>query len=201
MKIPNRTCGQTKMVARGLKCAAAPDSARVDSRSIGSRVRGFLRSGGEGAAIVEMALVAPIFMILLTGMFSLSMALYNYQKLGFATFTGAQQLAVSRGEYTDPCYQAAQFINAALPGWTPSQLTITMYISSASGSSYTTTPYTFSGNVASGSGCTAAGTGGAAQMAKNEPATVQLSYAYNWLPIWGLKLSGNLVTASTVLVD
>jgi hypothetical protein len=172
---------------------------RAKTQSPGGRVRAFLRSGGDGSALVETAVVLPLLMTLMLGMFSLTMALYSYQKLGYATFAGAEELGESRGLFSDPCYQATQTIVSGLPGFTASNLTIVMTITGSSGA----TPYTFTGTVANGSGCTAAGTGGSSgtQLTANEPATVAVSYAYTWFPMWAANLSGNLVTSETVIVD
>jgi len=199
MKIIHGMRQQAAVVTRGLNRATASRSVRAKAQYPGCRVRAFFRSRAEGSALVETALVLPILMSIMLGMFSLTMALYTFQKLGYATFAGAQELGESRGLYSDPCYQAAQTILAGLPGITASKVTITMTITGSSGS----TPYSFAGNVASGSGCTAAGTGGSTgtQLLANEPATVTVSYTYTWMPMWGLRLSGPLATSETVLVD
>jgi Flp pilus assembly protein TadG len=199
MKIINGMRQQAAVVTRGLNPAAAYGSVRAKAQYPGCRVRAFFRSHAEGSALVETAMVLPILMSVMLGMFSLTMALYTYQKLGYATFAGAQELGESRGLYSDPCYEAAQTIVTGLPGFTASKLTITMTITGSSGS----TAYTFAGNVASGSGCTAAGTGGSTgtQLLANEPATVTVSYAYTWIPMWAVRYSGPLATSETVLVD
>jgi hypothetical protein len=51
-------------------------------KSLLGRIRRGLWSGEEGNALVELAFVAPIVMLLLTGVASFSMALYSYQQLG-----------------------------------------------------------------------------------------------------------------------
>lgn len=151
-------------------------------------------SGDEGGAMVEFALVAPILLLLLTGMFSVVMALTNYEQLGNATFAAAQQLITSRQMLSngDPCATVESDITTALPSWTASKFTYTVTITDSSGTAH---PY----GPTAGSSFTC--TPGYAELASNEPATVAVTYQYTWLPVWMLKLSGNLATSATVLVD
>jgi len=132
MKIIHGMRQQAAVVTRGLNRATASRSVRAKAQYPGCRVRAFFRSRAEGSALVETALVLPILMSIMLGMFSLTMALYTFQKLGYATFAGAQELGESRGLYSDPCYQAAQTILAGLPGITASKVTITMTITGSS---------------------------------------------------------------------
>jgi Flp pilus assembly protein TadG len=179
----------------------ASEKALLESGSIAKRLRARIRKNEEGGSLVETALVLPILLSIMLGMFSLTMALYTYQQLGYATFAAAEQLGFSRGLYTDPCYQATQTLMTSLQGYTASKLSITMTISNSAGTATVYGPFT--GAVANGSGCTAAGTGGAAtsQMGQNQPATVNVNYSYTWIPMWLLNLSGSLVTQQTALIN
>ena len=56
-------------------------------KSVISRVRRFLHSDSEGGALVEMAVTLPLIMLIMTGIFSFSMALY--QKLQLAEAVAA----------------------------------------------------------------------------------------------------------------
>ena len=64
------------------------------------RVRTFLRSREEGGALVEMAVTLPIVMVIMTGVFSFSIALYQKLQLAEAVSVGGRQLAVARGQTT-----------------------------------------------------------------------------------------------------
>src|ERR1035438_9824576 len=178
----------------------ASEKALLESGSIAERLRARIRKNEEGGSLVETALVLPILLSIMLGMFSLTMALYTYQQLGYATFACAEQVGFSRGLYVDPCYQATQTLLTALPGFAPSKLSITMTISNSAGTATVYGPFT--GSVANGSGCTGAGSGGTTNaMGQNQAATVNVSYSYSWIPMWMLSLSGNLVSQETVLIN
>ncbi len=201
-KMPIGLASQASVFTRDSVRTRASERALLQSRSIARRFSARIRKDEEGGSLVETALVLPILLSIMLGMFSLTMALYTYQQLGYATFSAAQQLGLSRAlAYTDPCYQATQTLVAAMPGATPSKLSITMTVANAAGTSTTYGPFT--GAVANGSGCTAAGNGGTAatQEGQFQPATVNVSYTYTWAPMWLFNLSGNLVSQETVIID
>ncbi len=56
----------------------------------------------EGSQLVEMAVVAPILLIILTGMASFGMALYTQQQLGLATANAVQAVATGASYISDP---------------------------------------------------------------------------------------------------
>ena len=58
---------------------------------------------------MEVALVTPIILLLMTGMFSVSMVTYEKLQLAEAVSTGARQLAIARGD-TDPCATVANIV-------------------------------------------------------------------------------------------
>jgi Flp pilus assembly protein TadG len=69
-----------------------------------------------GQAVVEMALVLPILMLILLGIFKFGILYNNYLQLTDATRTGARRLAVDRGQGTTqtPCDDATgELANAA----------------------------------------------------------------------------------------
>jgi Flp pilus assembly protein TadG len=160
-----------------------------------------LRRGEEGQSLVETAVVFPLLISIMLGMFSLTMALYSYQQLGYATFAAAQQLGEDRAlAVSDPCYQAVNTLMTALPGFTASKFTINMTVADSGGNA---TYGPFTGSLANGSGCTAAGSGGGAstQLTAGGAAQLSVSYNYTWIPMWLLNLSGNLVSQETVIID
>ncbi len=190
MKRVNDLRRRTMVLLHGLSRAAASSRTHVESRSFGGR----LRAGDEGQSLVEFAVVLPLLLLLLTFMFSVSLAVVNYEQLGDATATVAQlQIEPGRGLITDPCQTVEQAIVVALPNWTVSKFTYTLTITNSSGVATTYGPY-----VGTASTCTA----GAAVMAQNEPATVTVSYQYTWIPVYVLKLgTGNITSSQTVIVD
>jgi hypothetical protein len=163
-----------------------------------SRMRNWLRGGEEGNALIELAFVAPIMMLMLTGLASFAMALYSFQQLGYAVASAAQQVGAEQGLLTDPCATLEADITGSLPGWTVSKFTFTTIITDSGG-----TAHTFGPTAGASYSCTA----GAGDMALNEPMTVTVSYQYNWFSIFTWRPnntftpSGNLTVAEAVLVE
>ncbi len=166
-------------------------------RSWRGRIRNWLRMGEEGNALVELAFVAPIMMVMLTGLASFAMALYSYQELGYAVSSAAQQVGAEQGLITDPCATLESDITSALPGWTVSKFTFTTTITNSSG------PNTFGPLAGTAFTCTS----GASDMTLNEPMSVTVSYQYSWFSIFTWRPnstftpSGNLTVTEAVLVE
>jgi Flp pilus assembly protein TadG len=72
----------------------------------------------RGGSFVEFTLVMPVMLLTMTGLFSFGFALHNDLVLTNAVNTGAQLLAVSRGQTTDPCATAFTSITGAAPSLT-----------------------------------------------------------------------------------
>ncbi|MGB8099496.1 MAG: TadE/TadG family type IV pilus assembly protein, partial [Terracidiphilus sp.] len=133
MKRVNNLRGRAMALLCGLNRAAASSRTRVESWSLG----GWLRSGDKGQSLVEFAVVLPLLLLIITFMFSLTMAMVSYEMLGDATASVAQlQLAPGRALLADPCATVATGITAALPSWTPSNFTYTVTITNSSGTAY-----------------------------------------------------------------
>jgi Flp pilus assembly protein TadG len=112
-------------------------------------------SENEGGSLVEFALVAPLMIMLITGMFSLGLALNNYMVITNGANAGARAFALSRGvtvtnssgttsQITDPCAYAVQIAQQAAPNlnsssasfaitWTPNGGTAKSYTTTCSG--------------------------------------------------------------------
>lgn len=191
MKILNNARRQAMVLMRALNRGGEP-GAQARIRRMGKRAHAYLRGGSEGGALVEFAVVVPLMLTVITGMFSVVMALVNYQQLGNATSNAALQLVTARGMITDPCASVVSTVVATMPSFTASKFTYTVAITDSSG-----TAHTFGPTAGSSFSCTA----GAADLAQLEPATVTISYAYTWIPAYLLQLTGNLQTSTTVLVD
>lgn len=195
MKTLNENRLQFMAIMRSLRHAAESRGVSGNHRSIGKRFRAHLRGSEEGGALVEFVLVAPLMLTLMTGMFSVVMALMNYQELGSATNAAGQVLITARGNLTDPCATVASTVTGALPTWAATKFTYTVTITNASGTVNTYGPTT----PTSGSPFTC--TPGAAELASSEPATVSVTYQYTWIPAYLLKLAGNLAATTSVLVN
>jgi hypothetical protein len=89
--------------------------------SLVARVRRFINADSEGNALVEMAVTLPLIMLIMTGIFSFSMALYQKLQLAEAVAAAGRQLAVDRGSH-DPCADVQNAIDNGAPGLSQSTL-------------------------------------------------------------------------------
>jgi Flp pilus assembly protein TadG len=149
----------------------------------------------SGSSIVEMALVLPVLLAILTGTASFSLALFSMQQLGNAASTTAQQLGADQGLITDPCATAVTTVTTALPNWTASKISYKVSITDSSGTAHN---YPTSGMTA---GSTFSCTAGAAYMVANEPVTVTLSYQYTWFPILNFSPSSALTASEAAMME
>ena len=113
--------------------------------------------------MVEVALVLPILLLVLTGIFALGLAFNNYLILTEATNVGARALAISRGSTTDPCATTSSAVIAAAPLLVPANLTFTFGLNGT----------TYSGTSCSSGSTT---TGAAANLVQGGNALVTVSY-------------------------
>jgi Flp pilus assembly protein TadG len=172
--------------------AAASGRVSAEARFIGNRLRSGLGIGDQGQALVEAAIVLPLMLMLLVGMFSVGVAMIQYEMLGEATFAGSQQFQNGRGILTDPCASAATAVTAALPNWVAANITYSATITDNTGTAQTIPASTGSFSCISGSN----------YLTQYEPATFTVSYPYTWIPIYGMKLgTGALTRSQTVLVE
>jgi Flp pilus assembly protein TadG len=132
----------------------------------------------RGQALIEFTLVMPILLLTMTGMLSFGFALHNYLVLTNGVTTGAQLLAISRGQTTDPCATATAAVKSAALGLTAANLSFTFVIN---GTTYTTTS------------CTAA----AANMVQGAPVAVAATYPCT-LAVVGMNFSACTLQMQTV---
>lgn len=114
-------------------------------KSMISRMRHLLNSDSEGGALVEMALILPMMMLLITGMFSVGMALSYYMMLtngisaGARAFAISPQVSITSGgksvPITDPCAYAVQMATQATPTINSKAITYTFTYTPAGGTS------------------------------------------------------------------
>jgi len=195
MKRLSNLRGQARAVLHGFCRAEAFCGASAKARTMSGRLRGFLHSDVEGQSLVEFALVVPMLLMVLTFMFSLSMAMISYEQLNSATSSAALQvLATSRNVLADPCASIESSVSTALPGFTASKLSYTITIQNSSGSNVTYGPTT-----GTGFSCTAAATVLSAD-GTSTPASLTVSYPYTWIPVYLQKMTGNLSVTQPVTV-
>lgn len=181
-------------------------SARVETRSSQGWILALLHSDCSGGALVEAAVFMPVYLILLTGMVATVMALSTYQKVDYATFVAAEAIGTGRNNLknADPCASVVAAVTGGLPNLTAANFTYTVWITqTVSGvtSVQKYGPTTGSSFSCTGSSTTAGNGWFALSNAGGQPVTVQVSYAYNWLPIFWNKLSGNLTTIESAFVS
>ncbi len=162
--------------------------------SMGKRRHHCFRSGEEGGALVEFALVLPLMLMILTGTFSVVMSVVSYQQLQNAVDSAATQVGPGRGMLAggDPCATVATTVTTLLPNWDATKFTYTVSITDSSG-----TAHSFGPTTGSSFSCTA----GFTDMSQNSPANIVVSYAYTPIPMFLMKLAGNLSVSANVLVD
>lgn len=121
---------------------------------------------------MEFGLVAPVLLLVLTGIFSFGIILTQYEVLTDAVSLGARALALDRGmtspalAASDPCAYAVSLLKAAAPNLKSASLTISIaYTAKSDGS---VTPYTNS--------CTDRATSGATPMATGDQVQVTATY-------------------------
>ena len=143
----------------------------------------------EGGALLEMAFTAPVFMMLLMGIFSVSVALYQKLALAEAVSVGARFIALDRGD-TDPCTAATAKITSVASGLSSSKMSFT---------------YTLNGVATSGTACAGSGSAPNANMVSGASATVRVTYpcALIAFPAFGNRFSTtcNLSTSITEVIQ
>jgi Flp pilus assembly protein TadG len=167
-----------------------------------ARVAGFvqrarLRTGDErGQALLEMAIMLPILLLLVTGIATFGLAYSNYLSLTDAVYIAGQQLAVSRAQTTNPCSLVGTTIQAALPaGMVPGNVTITLILNGVQYGAY-------AGTAASTCSSSSNTTGAAGNLVQGQNAEIIASYPCN-LSVYGHNIAPtcNIGTQITELVQ
>ena len=131
--------------------------------------------GEHGGALVEMALAMPIMMMMLTGIFSFSVVLYQKLQLAEAVSNAGRVMALERGD-TDPCATTASAIYAAAPALAKANMTLTFTLGGTNTSGVITGGTTYTAAKGTAPSCTAAGNGGASAMQSGWPAQIKATY-------------------------
>jgi Flp pilus assembly protein TadG len=168
----------------------------------------FFGARDEGSQLVEMAVVAPMLLVILTGMASFGMALYSQQQLGLATANAVQAVATGASYVTNPCSTIEADEVAGLPNWTAANLTYTITITMVSGTTTTTQTDTWTGTNYPSDCTTTDLTDLTSTNAQFQPLTLKVSYPYSWFPIFSwskygstFKPSGNLQTTQAAMIQ
>jgi Flp pilus assembly protein TadG len=132
--------------------------------------------GERGQALVELAFAIAPLMLMFTGICSFGIYLEQDLQLTDAVNIAGKQLAISRGNATDPCSQVSTTVGAAAPLLNSGSMTFT---------------YSFNGNPYSGTTCTS----GAANLIQGDPITISVQYPCTVTTIYANLLPGCTITA------
>ncbi|MGA3047606.1 MAG: TadE family protein [Terracidiphilus sp.] len=200
------SCMRSKIVAptSTSQVHAGPLSSSRKSRFKRSRIFNRCIADQEGSTIVETALVMSFILIpTLLGIFSVCMALFTYERVGYAAFAAAQTVGASRGIISDPCAQVVTSVKTVLPTYAQNNFTYKMFITQKNADN-STTQMPFGPMTGAGFSCSGMSTGQGGYVlnsAQFEPVTVQISYSYSWFGIISKGIKGTLFLSQSVLVS
>ena len=148
----------------GRKRALAPKQAGVTKLPGGWFRRAVVYTADErGGAMLELAYTLPVLLLMVTGFVSIGTLLEQDMQLTDAVNVAAKELAISRGNTTDPCNLVYGIVTTAAPYLTASSMSFSF---SLNGSAY------------SGSSCSSGSTttGAAGNLIQGDPVTVTVTY-------------------------
>ncbi len=174
-------------------------------RSLLTLLKRIWNSDSKGSAIVEMAVVLPLMLLLITGMMSMGVVLNNYLLLAHASDIGARYLALNQGQFTNtatgnPCILAAKQIAAASTAIPANSISYSIGITTPPPSP-TTTWYSSnngSGGYAVTTGCGASGSG---NLQSGGTVTVSVQYPIAPIIIFWSHHTINLTATTTEIVQ
>lgn len=187
------------MYVNVIKRTVASLGVSIRTFSLAKHIRTRIRANSEeGQSLLEFALCLPVFLLIVTGITTFAIALNNYLVMTNAVSTGAQQVAVSRGNTTDPCALAATAIVNAAPNLNSSNLKFSFVLN---GTSYPSSG-TYSGSSAATCSSSSTTTGAAGNLVSGQAAQVTLTYPCN-LAVYGHNYmpSCNLAVQTTEIVQ
>lgn len=120
-------CLQVVMQLRDLNNTNA--SKTVSVRSIRGRICACLCRSDKGQALVEFAVMMPLLLLIITGVFWAGLACVNYQQLCAAVGQGAVALAEGQNTGINPCTNAVTIVTTDAQGMIPNNhsLSVTVY--------------------------------------------------------------------------
>lgn len=119
--------------------------------------------------MLELAFVFPLMLMVLTGIFAVSLAFYDKLQLESGVDAGSRYLQIIRLSTSDPCADTLKAIENAAPSLDPSKISITI---------------TMNGVSASGATCS----GDQSDLVQGAPVTVAATYPCT-LPIYGMSFT------------
>jgi len=134
MRILRGLCKQAKVFSRRLGRFAESGREPVMHRPANCRSCAALLRSDEGNPLVEMALVVPVLMTVMTGLITFAMAYASQVQLTQAVGSAGQYLAQIRTSTTNPCADTYTALTNAAQGLTASAITMTVTMN---GTSYT----------------------------------------------------------------
>ena len=134
-----------------------------------------------------MAFTLPLLLLVITGICAFGLTLNNYLMLTDSVSVAGRQLAISRGNTTDPCATAVTAVTSAAPNLKPAKLSYTLVLN---GTTYT------------GTSCSSASTttGAAGNLVQGSDATLSVTYPCA-LGVYGMKLTCSLAAQVTEIVQ
>jgi Flp pilus assembly protein TadG len=158
-----------------------------------------IRSEDTGGALVEMAVILPLLLVMLTGIFSFSIALHQKLQLAEALSAGGRVLALERSQ-GDPCADTAYAIYAAAPGLDPSKLTLSITVGTTTGGTITGGT-TYPAAQGAAPTCKDAGQGGGSALAAGWGGQITATYPCSFA-VYGVDLgSCNIATQVTEVIQ
>lgn len=128
----------------------------------------------QGGAVLEFALVAPLFFILVLGMYSFGILFNQYLQLTEAVNIGGQQLSVARNNYSDPCATVASYVTKS----TVLNSANMTFAFNLAGTSYSFTKGASPTCTAGATALTSAGAGASVQLTVKYACSGALSFSY-----------------------
>jgi len=169
MKVQIDSHAPSTAIKRGLGGPADCRAPRGRRWSFNRGIRALLCGGSQGSALVEIALVLPMLLAIITAICAFGVAFNNQLTLTSAVGAGAQYLQLIRTTTTDPCADTLTAIENAAPNLTPASINLT---------------FSLNGTSVSGQSCS----GDQTDLVQGQPVTVTATYPCA-LPIYGTSFS------------
>jgi Flp pilus assembly protein TadG len=178
MKIPKFSSGRAIALMRNMSCAAASRAPEPNGRRAIGRTPSRLLSGEEGGALVETAVMIPIFLTVMLAIFTVGIAMNNFQMLTNSINVGGTTLQQIRNmtAASDPCAAVGTAVMNAAPYLTSSGTNAVMLTITLDNGGYTQGP---------ASASTITCTGGASYVLQGTNASITATYPCN-LTIYGV---------------
>jgi Flp pilus assembly protein TadG len=178
MKIPSLLNGQAISLMQSMGDAAASKAPETSGGRGSGRLAARLRSGEEGGALVETAVMLPVFLTIMLAIFTVGIAMNNFQMLTNSINVGGttlQQIRNMTGA-SDPCAAVGTAVMNAAPYLTSSGTNAVQLTISLDNGGYTQGPAASS---------TISCTGGASYVLQGTNASITATYPCN-LTIYGV---------------